>query len=126
MNTKNLAAEKRKQDRLEKLGTQHPVCSLCGETDDRCLEAHHIAGRAYATDTVIVCRNCHRKLSDGQQDHPCRGTADSSMMEIIGRCLLGLADFCALLALKLSEFGLWLIENAELFMGIVGKEGQHG
>ena len=46
-----------------------PRCINCPEADVRCLEAHHIAGK-YDDTVVIVCRNCHRKLSDAQLDHP--------------------------------------------------------
>ncbi len=112
MNPEKRNKEKRKQDRLEKLGTQTPVCCLCGETDDRCLEAHHIAGRKFAPETSIVCRNCHRKLSDAQRDHP-KGIGQSpSLMETIGHFLLGLGDMLALAAIKLKEFGAYLIEFA--------------
>jgi hypothetical protein len=34
------------------------------------LERHHIAGRTFGDENVPVCRNCHRKLSDLQKDHP--------------------------------------------------------
>jgi hypothetical protein len=51
-------------DRLEqhyrRLGTHEPRCVICGKSDPRCLEEHHIAGRGYHNDTAIVCRNCHR------------------------------------------------------------------
>ena len=124
MNPKELAREKRKQSRLEKLGTQRPVCCQCGERDDRCLEAHHIAGRAYADDTVIVCRNCHRKLSDAQNDHPHPTASDPATLERIGHLLLGLADFFILLAQKLTDFGLWLIEHGGLAIE-AWKEARH-
>ena len=125
MNAKELAREKRKQSRLEKWGTQHPACCMCGETDDRCLEAHHIAGRKYASETGLVCRNCHRKLSDTQKDHPQQCADDPSMLERIGHFLLGLADFFAILATKFREFGLWLIEKAELLIEVSGNEARH-
>ena len=60
-------------DRLEKqfrrLGTRNPVCVGCGEADPYCLELHHAAGRKHDDDVVIVCRNCHRKLTAKQRDH---------------------------------------------------------
>lgn len=118
MNPKELAKEKRKQDHLEKLGTQHPACSLCGESDHRCLEAHHIAGQKFAPETGIVCRNCHRKLSDEQRDHPGSIGQEPSIMETIGHFLLGLADMLAQAAVKLREFGAYLIELAcEMLQG---------
>jgi hypothetical protein len=43
----------------------------------RCLEVHHIAGRDFDNDaTAILCRNCHRKLSDDLKDHPPAGPSE--------------------------------------------------
>ncbi len=113
MDTTDLAKAKRRQDRLEKLGTQHPACALCGERDERCLERHHIAGRKFGAETVILCRNCHRKASDGQKDHPPgTGQVPPSVWEQIGHFLLGLADLLLLAAEKLKEFGRYLIAHA--------------
>ena len=68
--------------------------------------------RPSAQTLVIVCRNCHRKLTDLQNDHPPhigkRPTTDESM----GHFLLGQADLFVLLAIKLKEFGEHLIERA--------------
>lgn len=109
--------EARKQKRLEILGSNNPVCVICGENDWRCLEEHHIAGQAYDDSLSNVCRNCHRKLSDDQKDHPQKigGTPDT--LETIGHFLLGLADLFALLVIKLREFGQLLIQSAQ---GMVG------
>lgn len=109
----NKAKETRKQNRLEKLGTNNPVCVLCGEDDDCCLELHHIAGRKYEDDLAIVCRNCHRKLSDEQKDHPKQLEKPPTNLECIGHMLLGVADLFALLVEKLREYGKFLIETAK-------------
>lgn len=105
--------EARKQDRLEKLGSNHPVCTICGEDHWNCLEQHHIAGQAYSDDLCTVCRNCHRKLSDDQKDHPKKLSKDPVTLETIGHMLLGLADFFALLVEKLREYGKELIQAAQ-------------
>lgn len=112
MNNEQLAREHRKRRRLERLGTNNPACTICGETESLCLELHHIAQHGYGDDTVIVCRNCHRKLSDKQKDHPAPVSNAPSMVECIAHFLLGLADFLILLASKLREHGLYLIEEA--------------
>jgi hypothetical protein len=49
--------------------TRGKFCIVCLEKDPRCLELHHIAGRQFADEVVVVCCNCHRKLSDMQKDH---------------------------------------------------------
>jgi hypothetical protein len=101
--------ERRKQKRLETLGENNPACVICGENNPHCLELHHIAGRAYDDDMVIVCRNCHRKLSDDQKDHPQVINKAPVTTEIIGHFLLGLADLFLQLVNRLREFAQALI-----------------
>ncbi len=125
----DLNKEKRRQKALERLGTNTPRCVHCGESDYRCLEAHHIAGRAYDEETVVTCRNCHRKLSDSQKDHPNTPAGeDPSLLDQIGHFLLGLADLFEMLMQKLREFGRLLIEGASLCpppygRGLAGEGG---
>ena len=106
------AKEIRKQNRLEKLGDNKPVCVICGEDNPICLERHHIAGRAYSEDLSIVCRNCHRKLSDNQKDHPKQIGKSPTTLETIGHMLLGLAELFALLGERLRDYGKFLINTA--------------
>ena len=114
MTDKELAREIRKQRRLEKLGTNSPICGTCGEADYRTLEKHHVAGRKHDPDTVITCRNCHRKVSDEQKDHPAIDANADAMLSAIGMFLLGLADLLELMIDKLTAFGLALNERAKL------------
>lgn len=109
--------EARKQKRLEKLGDNHPVCVLCGEDDSRCLELHHLAGQAFGDALCFVCRNCHRKLSDSQKDHPKEIHKPPTTNERIGHMLLGLADLFELLVQKLREFGHFLIQSVQQAVG---------
>ena len=98
MDPKKIAREARKQTHLERLGTTTPRCGICGETDWRCLEAHHIAGRHYDPTTAVICRNCHRRLSDDQRDHPKPIDNTPSPQEIWAHMLFGIADFLVLAA----------------------------
>jgi len=116
MNKTDKAKEARRQKRLEALGSNHPVC-ICGEDNPHCLELHHIAGQAYGDDLCTVCRNCHRKLSDDQKDHPIPIGKPPVTYECIGHMLLGLADFFALLVEKLREFGQLLIQSVNTKAG---------
>lgn len=34
-------------------------CSVCGLTDFRCLDFHHIHGRS-SPEVIVLCANCHR------------------------------------------------------------------
>ncbi len=125
-----LQKEIRKQRALERLGCNHPRCVRCGEADERCLELHHIAGRAYGEECAVVCRNCHRKLSDMQKDHPVALEPDEPpYLEKIGHFLLGLADLLEMLIEKLREYGMLLIEAAADCpqpYGIQSSEGSAG
>lgn len=113
MKNKTTDPDERIERAYQRLGTRTPVCTTCDETNPHCLELHHIAGRKYHDDTVIQCRNCHRKLSDSQLDHLSpQATGPDAQLVVIGRYLLGLADWFALLVERLREFGAWLIELA--------------
>lgn len=112
MKNTTLDREVRRQRALQRLDSSDPRCARCGENDPHCLERHHIAGRAYDDRTTIVCRNCHRKLSDLQCDHPAQIGDPPSLNEHVGHFLLGLADLFALLIEMLREFGLALIKMA--------------
>lgn len=87
-------------------------CRICGESYPGCIEQHHIAGRAYHDQTEPVCRNCHRKLSDGQLDHPAKLGTDVSFLEMVGHMLLGVADMFVAMAATFVEFGNRLIAMA--------------
>ncbi len=106
------------EDRLEqqyrRLGTRQPVCVECAEADPFCLELHHIAGRKHHDDVSIVCRNCHRKLTDQQHDHVPHTTAEpNGELATIGRYLLGLCDLLAMIVETLRNFGKWLISESQ-------------
>ncbi len=95
--------EQKKQRAILRLGTDDPRCATCAEPDWRCLERHHVAGRAYDESAVILCRNCHRKLSDPSENRD--SPADPPLLERVGRFLLGLAALLLMLAAKLKSFG---------------------
>jgi hypothetical protein len=60
---------------------------------------------------VILCRNCHRKLTDAQKDHPKTPDVEPLTKEKqIGHFLLGLSDLLKLVAEKLRDFGAYLIQ----------------
>jgi hypothetical protein len=112
MSIKHLDKEDRLEQHYRRLGTHEPRCVFCGESDPRCLEKHHIAGRRHHTDTVIVCRNHHRMLSDDQLDHMPPGRKPSQgKLTTIGLFLLGLCALLMLIVKRLREFGYWLIND---------------
>jgi hypothetical protein len=95
--------EHRKQAAFKRLGTNTPKCVLCPEDDWRCLDLHHVAGREYGDDVVIVCRNCHARLSDAQYDHPEKIWEPPERRERDGHALLGWADIMARIVTELRR-----------------------
>jgi len=109
MTNEEFERERREQRRLETLGTDNPCCGICPENDSRVLELHHIAGRKFDDTMAILCRNCHRKVTDDAEDHPIVDPAADQLLAMIGKFLLGLADMLHLAVAKLYEFGRALI-----------------
>lgn len=112
MDRRKQRIERQKQNRLEQLGTNEPICAVCGETHWNAFERHHIAGCRYCDITIVHCKNCHAKATALQKGHPETSADPPSMEETIGRLLLGLADFFELLIVTLRKFGEYLIEQA--------------
>ena len=117
MTNRELARETRKQRRCEALGTNDPRCGICGETDWRCIELHHVADHGRDKATAPLCKNCHRKVTDDQKDHPAFDPGADRQLDAIGHFLLGLADMLRLIVEKLYAFGLALIERASANRG---------
>jgi hypothetical protein len=110
---KEIRREARRRRALERLGTENPRCVICGENDPLALELHHLEGQGFGSSLVIVCRNCHRKLSDRQKDHPNKITEIPDPLEVIAHFLFGLADLFEFLIRKLREFAAELLEHAD-------------
>ena len=108
----NKSPEARKQQRLRKLGSNNPICPVCGETDWRTLEANHISGQNNDPDlTHPLCANCHRKFSDPQKDHPEDISDPSDHLGRIAHFMFGLAELLALIVESLREFADLLFEH---------------
>ena len=77
-----------------------PACVICGEDNPFCLELHEPGGRRYSDKRVILCRNCHRKLSNDQRDHFPPVWTPPDPLERLSHALQGEADFFARLSAK--------------------------
>jgi hypothetical protein len=107
-----LEYERRKQDRLEKLGTDHPVCTCCGESRWEVFEGHHLAGRKHHGDIALVCLNCHKVLTVAQECRREPGDPDEPFLATVGHYLIGLADMLLMIAKSFAEFGKRLLDMA--------------
>ena len=121
MNKKEIARERRRQRRFEALGTNSPRC-ICGEDDPCCLELHEPGGREFCDLSVIVCRNCHRKLEDDRKDHPSRLSKPPTNLESIAHSLLGLADFLERLVEQLRIWAEALLDAARNAPAMAGAK----
>jgi hypothetical protein len=111
--TKRVDDQDRKQQQLRRLGTQNPICVVCGEADPAVLERHHVAGRKHDDDLATVCANCHKKLSNKQHGHVSQApTEPMGQLAKIGYYLLGLADLFAMIVEALRKFGACLIRQS--------------
>jgi len=86
---------------------------MCGETAWQCMELHHVAGQHHDETTVILCRNCHRKISDDQKSLPPFDPEAEPMLAVIGHFLLGLAQLFRRILETLEKFGRELIERSK-------------
>ncbi len=108
----NFDLERRKQQRLRKLGSQTPQCAVCGVRHWECLELHHIEGQAYGSTLAIVCTNCHARLSVQQYGHP-QATAGSDLdLTTLARLLSGIADLLELVVAKIRDAVSTLVSRA--------------
>lgn len=51
-------------------GELRPACFRCGEDDPVVLEKHHLTGKAHSDDLIPLCKNCHAKITAGQNLFP--------------------------------------------------------
>jgi hypothetical protein len=85
---------------------------MCGETAWQCFELHHVAGQHHDETTVILCGNCHRKISDDQKSLPLFDPDADPILVAIGHFLLGLAQLFRRIIETLEKFGRELIDRA--------------
>jgi len=113
--------ELRMQKRASKLGID-AHCQICGEEDitklveakGSLLEEHHIPG-GHEGETIIVCRNCHARLTDDQLDYSEGVIADNRTEEMKSVAFfLGLASILFLLA-------VYCIKNATTLYNFVNQ-----
>jgi len=58
-----------------------PACFLCGEDDPLVIEEHHTLGKAYSDDVIPLCKNCHAKITAGQNLFPPRARSHKAPLK---------------------------------------------
>jgi hypothetical protein len=105
--------ERRKQQRLRKLGSQNPQCAACPENHWECLQLHHVEGQAYGSTLVILCGNCHSRASVAQFAHPTQTAGGDLELTMIARLLNGFADLLELVVEKIREVSQSIFARAQ-------------
>jgi len=105
MDPRRIARAKRAARHARRYGTWRPVCLVCGLSDILArYEHHHIAarfhGRRLSWATVLLCRRCHDRSSDMQQDDP---PLPRHLDPAIARWVLSNRGLIHLLELSLNE-----------------------
>lgn len=114
MTKQHLDYEDRCEQQYRRLRSRNPVCVGCSESNPFCLELHHIGREKHHDDVSIVCRNCHRKLTEEQKGHiPPNASEPTGQLATIGHYLHGLCDLLAMILETLRKFAEWLISEAQ-------------
>src|SRR5271169_1400933 len=85
------------RERFEKAGFPDPRCVVCGEGRIWRLELDHIAGQKHDTTCSPLCANCHADRSFLQSLEPPGDENTENPLGVIGRWLLGIAEWLELI-----------------------------
>jgi len=106
---RNASQELAQRERFRKSGWPDPRCTRCGEGKIWRLELDHIAGQHHDGTCAPLCKNCHMERSFMQSLEPEGGENPKNVFAVIGRWLLGIAEWLELIIEKLYQFGEFLI-----------------
>jgi hypothetical protein len=90
-------------------GFPDPRCIICGEERVWRLELDHIAGQKHDDACSPLCCSCHADRTFVQNLEPPGGENPKNVFEVIGRWLLGIAEWFELIIDKLYLYGEFLI-----------------
>jgi hypothetical protein len=110
---RNLRRAAAKRKKLLSLGIKTDVCILSGDTDVANFELDHVAGRKHDDIVWPLSRNSHRERNSMQREQPPSSPDPRNPFEVIGRWLLGMAEYFEMLIRVLRRFGEYLIDLAK-------------
>lgn len=76
-------------------------CEICSHSDGK-LEVHHVGGRKHGNESITICCECHKKLTDKQRLWD-RSWFDPNAENKDAFLIRGLIDICKLKHEKTSE-----------------------
>jgi len=106
---RDLKREAATRTRRRRTGFPDPRCVICGDDHPWRLQADHIAGQKHDKTTRLLCANHHADRTFAQSLEPPGGENPKNVFEVIGRWLLGIAEWFELIMEKFYLFGDFLI-----------------
>ena len=95
------------------------VCSTCPESAPYLLEQHHVMGQAHEEKvTIILCKNCHAKATEGQLQEEVPLSPTDSFLDCVAAIFGALAAFFRFLADSLDR----LAKQAIAFAGNLDRK----
>lgn len=92
-------------------------CVLCGVNDNRLLEKHHTDGKNFSPNTVLLCKNCHYKITYEQNKiTPKRRSKNATINDLVNFMLISEG-------VLFNEMGRVLKDTGEEFNKI-SKQGE--
>lgn len=96
---------------------QDKKCELCGENDSRLLERHHIFGRNFSPEIMLLCKNCHYKITHGQNKiSPKKRSKDASPEHSEQFALISVGAL-------LQEIGKTIEKSGNMLLDIAKQKG---
>jgi hypothetical protein len=102
-----------RRKKLATLGIAAEVCPICGADDVSRFQFDHVAGRKHHDQVWPLCENCHEEKTSMLPEEPPLSQNPRNVFEVIGRWLLGMAEYFEMLIRRLRKFGEFLIELAK-------------
>jgi 5-methylcytosine-specific restriction endonuclease McrA len=94
--------------------TQDKKCQLCGESDSRLLEMHHIFGRNISSEIMLLCKNCHYKVTYEQNEiTPKKRSKDASPEDLEKYTLISIGALLQGIGKTVEKSGIRLLEMAK-------------
>jgi hypothetical protein len=91
-------------------GKPVPRCVVCGEGDPVVLEEHHTFARANSEKVVLLCKNCHSKITNEQNKvSPKSRSKDASYLEKMAYQLISIGALLKEVGNQLIKLGHELI-----------------
>lgn len=90
------------------------ACSICGENDLRVLkEYHHIFVKGYSSEKVLLCHNCHDKITYEQNKLPPKVRKAKTGIYLIVTVLRSVGALLEVIGRNLIKISNWLLEEWE-------------